>query len=128
MASHPRDGTKGSSIETFSERRHASRAPLVVRVDYSSVEALFSEFTRNINEGGIFIETESPAPIDQMVSLQFQLPGGSEPIKVSGRVVWSTPGGDGEPPGMGVEFENLDPAARARVNELVQSLRSDRCG
>ena len=34
------------------ERRKTNRAELVVRVDYQTVDELFSEFARNINEGG----------------------------------------------------------------------------
>ena len=68
------------------ERRRSPRAPLVVRIAYSTVDALFSEFTRNINEGGLFIETENPPPTDTRVALQFKLPGSDVPIQARGRV------------------------------------------
>jgi uncharacterized protein (TIGR02266 family) len=87
---------------------------------------MFSEFTRNINEGGLFIESGTPLAPDEQVQLLFRLPGVDELFKVSGRVAWvREPGGDG-PTGMGVEFENLDAEARARIDEIVQSLRADR--
>jgi len=105
------------------EKRRTPRAPLVVRVAYSTIDALFSEFTRNVNEGGLFIETESPPPTDTRVSLQFKLPGGGAPIQARGRVAWiQTPGSD-EPAGMGVEFENLGPEARERIDEIVRGLK-----
>jgi type IV pilus assembly protein PilZ len=113
-------------VLTTVERRLSPRAPVTVRVDYSTVDAMFSEFTRNINEGGLFIECEAVLPLDEQVQLQFQLPGVDEPFKVSGRVAWvREPGIDG-PPGMGVEFENLDADARLRIDEIVQALRVDR--
>ena len=42
------------------DRRRSARAELTVRIDYSTVDEIFSEFTRDINEGGLFIETEKP--------------------------------------------------------------------
>ena len=113
-------------VHTTVERRRSERAPVTVRVDYSTVDAMFSEFTRNINEGGLFIESETPLAPDEQVQLHFRLPGVEELFKVSGRVAWvREPGGD-EPAGMGVEFENLDAQARGRIDEIIQGLRVDR--
>ena len=103
------------------EKRRHDRAPVVVRVDYSTVDSFFSEFSRNINEGGLFLETDAPHPADTLVSLQFQLPGSEEPVRVMGRVVRVS---DGDSPGMGIEFENLDAGNRARIDELVLRLRT----
>lgn len=111
-------------IETFLERRRSARAPLVVRVEYSTVDALFTEFSRNINEGGMFIATDQAPALDSSVTMQFSLPGSAEPIKVAGRVTRVSEGGDGTPRGVGVEFEALDPEARARINSVVQALRT----
>ncbi len=107
------------------ERRTAPRTGLVIRVSYSSVDEIFSEFARNINEGGMFIETENPHAVGAEVSIQFSLPGCDRPIAASGRVAWASPGGPDEPAGMGLRFEQLDPATRRRINELVRKLRRD---
>jgi uncharacterized protein (TIGR02266 family) len=105
------------------ELRRSPRAPLVVRIAYSTVDALFSEFTRNVNDGGLFIETDNPPPTDTRVALQFKLPGSDLPIQARGRVTRiQQPGGDG-PAGMGVEFENLGQDARALIDELVRGLK-----
>ena len=111
-------------IETSVDRRRSQRVPLEVRVEYTTVDALFSEFTRNVNEGGLFVETERPAPIDSRVTLRFALPGSPDPVKVDGLVVRVSSGQAGEPPGMAIEFEQLDPEARQRINEAVRRLRS----
>ena len=119
-------GREADRVQTIVERRVSPRAPVTVRVDYSTVDAMFSEFTRNINEGGLFIESEALLPLDEQVQLQFQLPGVDDPFKVSGRVAWVREAGIDGPPGMGVEFENLDADARLRIDEIVQALRVDR--
>jgi uncharacterized protein (TIGR02266 family) len=107
------------------EKRRSERTPMVVRVDYSTVDAFFSEFTANINEGGMFVESEAPPPVGTSVLLAFRLPGSAQPIQVEGRVVWTHRERSTDSPGMGIEFENLDDASRARINALVRELRAD---
>ena len=106
------------------ERRQSERADLVVRVEYKSVDEFFSEFARNINEGGIFIETDTPSEQGSSVDLQFRLPGSGEPVCARGTVVRVSEGDADDPPGMGIEFEELDGATRDRINELVRKLRA----
>ena len=93
-----------------------------MRVEYATVDSLFSEFSRNVNEGGIFIETDSPLEMDEKVQLSFQLPGSDSPIRVTGRVAWIAD--DPTNPGMGIEFDDLDAEARAHIDELIRRLRA----
>jgi uncharacterized protein (TIGR02266 family) len=106
------------------ERRRSQRAPLEIPVDYSTVDAFFHEFSANINEGGLFIETDNPAETDTAVQLSFRLPGSSEPVKVEGRVAWISDGTRGYPQGIGIQFQTLSPEVRERINEVVRSLRT----
>ena len=100
------------------DRRKSPRADVLVRVDYQTVDELFSDFASNINEGGLFVETEKPPAVGTEVSLQFRIPGSEEPVVSSGRVVRTDRGG------MGIEFDGLDADSRSRINELVRQLRS----
>ena len=114
-----------SDIEIETDRRRTPRSPLVVRVAYATVDALFSEFTRNVNEGGLFIETEAPPPMETRVALEFKLPGSDAPIRARGRVTWIRGASPEEgPAGMGVEFEQLGSEARQHIDALVRQLRS----
>ena len=106
------------------ERRISKRVDLLVRVDYKTVDELFSEFARNINEGGLFVETEQPPPLGDPIALQFRIPGASEPVQASGHVVRISDGSGHEPPGMGIQFDQLDAQAQELINELVRSLRT----
>ncbi len=108
-----------------SERRRSDRTELTVRVDYSTVDELFSEFTRDVNEGGLFLETDEIRPAGTLVSMQFNLPGGAEAIQTQGRVVHTTQGDSGSPRGMGIEFEELGERERAQIDELIRSLRAE---
>jgi uncharacterized protein (TIGR02266 family) len=106
------------------DRRRTSRAAVTVRIDYSTVDEMFSEFTRDINEGGLFIETEKPHEPGTEVAMQFHLPGTDEVVQTRGRVVRVSPGAPGTAPGMGIEFDELTPADRRRIDQIVRALRS----
>jgi uncharacterized protein (TIGR02266 family) len=113
-----------SDTETHVERRRSERAEFSVEIAYSTIDAMFSEFTRNINEGGLFVATEKPLGLEERVSIRFHLPGSGEPVDASGRVVRTEDGRGAEPAGMAIEFDQLSPQARQQVDALVRELRS----
>ena len=107
------------------DRRRSERVDLLVRVTYQTVDELFSEFARNINEGGIFIETDVPEKPGSTVTLQFKLPGSDELIEVGGTVVRRDAENEAsDSPGMGIEFGDLNDKSRQRINEIVRRLRA----
>jgi uncharacterized protein (TIGR02266 family) len=107
------------------DRRNSSRAGVTVRIDYATVDEMFSEFTRDINEGGLFIETEKPHQAGTEVSMQFHLPGSGEILRTIGRVVRVSTGGIEMPAGMGIEFDELTADDRVKIDQIVRALRSD---
>jgi uncharacterized protein (TIGR02266 family) len=106
------------------ERRRSTRAPVVVQIEYATVDALFSDFTRNINEGGIFVETEESIPLDEKVDLKLRLPGSDEVVHARGRVVRVEPSTPTSAGGVAIEFDQLDANARELINTAVRRLRS----
>ena len=113
-----------SHDEDLLDRRRATRSALTVRIDYATVDEIFSEFTRDINEGGLFIETEKPHLPGTEVSMQFHLPGSDEVVETIGRVVRISSGAVDVPPGMGIEFDELKPDDRNKIDRIVRALRS----
>jgi uncharacterized protein (TIGR02266 family) len=105
------------------DRRRADRASVTVRIDYATVDEIFSEFTRDINEGGLFIETEKPHQAGTEVSMQFHLPGSQEIVQTVGRVARVSSGTTGTPAGMGIEFDELTDDDRAKIDRIVRALR-----
>jgi len=106
------------------DRRRTSRAAVTIRIDYSTVDEMFSEFTRDINEGGLFIETEKPHEPGTEIAMQFHLPGTKEVLQTLGRVVRVSVGGADATPGMGIEFDELTSEDRRRIDQIVRALRS----
>lgn len=114
----------GSAAESDDDRRRGDRAAVTVRIDYATVDEMFSEFTRDINEGGVFIETEKPHQAGTEVSMQFHLPGSGEVLETIGYVVRVSSGNDAGPPGMGIEFNELTAEDRRKIDLIVRALRS----
>jgi uncharacterized protein (TIGR02266 family) len=106
-------------------RRRTDRAGVTVRIDYATVDEMFSEFTRDINEGGLFIETDKPHQPGTEVSMQFHLPGSSEILRTLGRVVRVSSGNVGTPAGMGIEFDELTSDDRRKIDQIVRALRRE---
>ncbi|MCA9501465.1 MAG: TIGR02266 family protein [Spirochaetaceae bacterium] len=107
------------------DRRRFGRTRVTVRIDYATVDEMFSEFTRDINEGGLFIETEKPHQPGTEVAMQFHLPGSGDALHTLGRVVRVSHGSRGKPAGMGIEFDELTPEDRTKIDRIVRALRSD---
>jgi len=123
------------------EKRKTARAPVSVRIDYSTVDQIFWDFARNINEGGLFVESNRPLDVGTRVHLKFYLPGLKEPIETSGEVVWvnvSQPSSETseekpihgkmdstQKPGMGIQFIDLKESDKAAINQLVRELRKN---
>ena len=108
------------------DRRRSDRHSAKIPVDYSAVDSFFTEFCSNINDGGLFVETENPPPTDTVVQLQIRLPELDEPLTLEARVAWVSDGKADAPSGMGVEFIGMDSAARETINEVVRRLRAAR--
>ena len=109
------------------EKRRYPRSPVVIKVDYTTVDSFFSEFSRNINEGGIFIETPKPHEPGTAIELVFSLPESGRKINVQGEVVWTREEGDepDEMAGMGIRFHDLSPEDKELINTVVRKLRKD---
>jgi uncharacterized protein (TIGR02266 family) len=119
------DMAVGGAGDEASDRRRTQRTELIVRVDYSTIDEIFSEFTRDINEGGLFIETDKPQALGTEVSMHFNLPGNADSIRTVGTVVRVHDGEGGTPQGMGIEFDDLSREASGRIDAIVRSLRSN---
>jgi uncharacterized protein (TIGR02266 family) len=86
------------------DRRHSTREPLVLKVEYAGAEDLIADYTENISRGGTFVLTRRAFPIGTPVRLVVSFPGLIRPLMLAGRVKWLRD----EPPddrGMGIEFD-----------------------
>src|SRR5687768_7700010 len=104
---------------TTPERRNL-RVPIALEVSYRTAGAFLVSYSVNLSKGGIFIETATPLPVGERVSLKFEVPGAGV-LDVDGVVAWvRTANQDGMPDGMGVQFEALDGRYGAVIDEMVR--------
>jgi len=111
------------------ERRQVFRKAVRLEIYYSTPMDIFTSLSQNLNEGGIFIETDRPAPVGTVVEIKFYLPGDHKPIETHGVVVWSTTtlpekGSGHTLTGMGIEFENLSNHDKERINKFIRDMKS----
>ncbi len=99
------------------------RVPLAIEVEYRTAGAFLVSYSSNLSKGGIFLDTPSPAAEGTELTLRFTIPP-SEVIEVRGRVKWVRPQVvDGQPAGMGVEFDHLDERHGDVIDGIVSRFR-----
>ena len=104
------------------ERREAQRAFISGEVRYQTEGVSVLASIRNISRGGMVISTDDPLREGEEVQLRFTLPGIARTFNVKARIVWSNPalGESWEPPGMGVEFLDLDEEGARVIDRFIQ--------
>ncbi len=72
---------------------------------------------RDISVGGMFIETETPAPFNTEIVVVTELPGDRAPLSLPAVVRWTKPGG------MGVQFGLLGARETHVITELTRNAK-----
>lgn len=104
------------------ERRSEYRFPLILEVQYRTVQDFVVDYSENISNNGIFLATDKPLLVNTIVDLDLNLPNGPL-VHVEGKVVRViAPGQDGVQPGMAIQFfkfhKDAKTALRAYLHEL----------
>lgn len=107
---------------SYAEKRSLPRHAVRLEVNYRCGDNYLFSRSSNLSEMGIFLTTPTPLGKGTRIELSFAEPGGEEPIRVVGEVVWTLPAGPGVEPGMGVRFIDPSPAVRARVRALIRTV------
>mgnify|MGYP001327099566 CR=1 FL=1 len=109
------------------ERRKTPRVMVRVLVDYESSDTYFYDYSNNLSEGGIYIETDRIQSVGSKITLRFTLPGIDRVFEATGHVTWAyqPKSGDGGPPtdvlgkGMGIQFDTIEPADKKFIQEYL---------
>ena len=95
-------------------RRGSPRVVLGIPVAYRFGNTIAAALTLNLSKGGVAIRTMSPLQADAKARLRFRLPGAKKDVEAESRVAWSD-----RRVGMGMQFEKVDPADQAAIDEFV---------
>lgn len=103
-------------------RRRQPRIRLDAEVAFDDDSNFYTGFSENISAGGVFIATYNLVEIGKLIHLSLTLPGGAT-VEVFGRVQWVRDPRNTDvsnvPPGIGVQFQDLDPASEKLIQEFV---------
>jgi uncharacterized protein (TIGR02266 family) len=95
-------------------RRGSPRVVLGIPVAYRYGNTIAAALTLNLSKGGVAIRTMSPLSEGSKVRARFRFPGSKRDIEAESRVAWSD-----RRVGMGLQFEKVEPADQAAVDEFV---------
>jgi len=101
--------------DTFN-RRGSPRVQLAIPIQYRFGSTIAAALTLNLGRGGIAIRTTSPLDAGAQVNVRFRLPGTKLDTNADGRIAWSD-----RRVGMGVQFEQLDPASQTSIDNFVDA-------
>ncbi|MEM7585228.1 MAG: PilZ domain-containing protein [Acidobacteriota bacterium] len=122
-------------IDTLKDSGPAA-ADGVYRLRFSSREQFFEVYDRDLATGGLFIPTDDPAPISELVMIELSVDApGVEPVRFPARVVHrldpkmpeGTTGGN-LMAGMGVEIQSFDTTLKAIWTMVAQLKQSEGAG
>jgi Tfp pilus assembly protein PilZ len=105
----------------------ATRPPRTVPVEFVDRASFLAVFHRDIAAGGLFVTSDSPAALHEVVLVELRVPApGSHPLQFEARVVHRFDGATGGAKsgltGMGVQF--LDPdRVRTALAAIIDDLR-----
>ena len=95
---------EGESSSTPDDR--SSWGVLEIEVGFVGDNNFFAGLSMDVSEGGLFVATWQPSPVDTRLMLSFVLPDGHS-ITTPGVVRFIMEGHDDLPPGMGIGFADL---------------------
>ncbi|MGC4117366.1 MAG: TIGR02266 family protein [Myxococcales bacterium] len=107
----------------FGEARREARQRVQAEVTLGSESNFYTGFSGDLSEGGVFVATyEKLLPPGTAVEVALALPN-RPPIKVTGKVKWVRETADHSPgvfPGMGIQFEVVQPEALSVIKSFLQ--------
>ncbi|WP_043413181.1 TIGR02266 family protein [Archangium violaceum] len=104
-------------------RRAADRKAvgLLVKLKHTDIGSFVEEFAVNISPGGMFIRSREPQPVGTPVKFEVRIADGLRVMKGSAVVRWVRPPEDlSGPPGMGIQFTELDAPSQSLVDRMLQ--------
>jgi uncharacterized protein (TIGR02266 family) len=102
--------------------------PIRIEIMFKEYSSFTKVYMPNIVNGGLFIRTDTPLPLEAPVLLRMRLPEDPEHIEVIGRVVWSFIKGSKKtflPKGMGIQFVDMSSEAADKIRAVVERFKNE---
>jgi uncharacterized protein (TIGR02266 family) len=113
--------------EDPAQKRTTPRVDVTLKValQYPDRDTFVERFSINVSKTGLFIRARDPAPVGSRVRFEYRLKDETRILRGTGIVRWARPAAQAKepdaPPGMGIEFVDLDPQSEELVTQIVAS-------
>jgi uncharacterized protein (TIGR02266 family) len=91
----------------------------------------FSDFTIDLNSGGLFLETSNPPTIDAPIEVKFKLPTYGPTIRCKAKGAWVNEAKNRKKPdlpaGIGLQFLDLPPSDMNAIRNYISSVSNVNC-
>lgn len=111
-----------------SNRRRHQRYAFNATADLVRGKRVQQLYTHDVSFSGLFLRTDDPPPLRELVKIRFELPSDGQPIDLLGMAVHRVPPGGPRQSGIGILLYGLDPKVRGRWERFVQEVRAGRYG
>jgi uncharacterized protein (TIGR02266 family) len=109
-----------------STRRAFVRVKVRLEVEWPSAREFLVVYAENISAGGMFVTSQDPPPLHEVVELSLKLPDGEGPAKTDAEVIQRLTADQakhlGRQPGAGVQFVGSDDDFRRRLDRCIENL------
>jgi uncharacterized protein (TIGR02266 family) len=111
----------------MADTRKDKRAPVSLKVRFKSadISEFIEQYSVDMSNGGMFIQSNSPLEVGTLLKFELQLKDESRIIEGVGRVVWVRGDADATspkmPPGMGVKFIKMSQQSRSVLQTIVST-------
>ncbi len=111
------------------DRRRQIRVPVQIQVTVKMGKEGTSLLTGDLNRGGLFIRTDDPRRLRELIELQIDLHDDKEPVSTLAVVRHSITPSEareyGRVPGMGVQFYGMSNAIRRRWEDFTERMNQE---
>ena len=114
-----------ATVVTPTKPRKAKRVNVALKVNlqYPDRETFAERFGQNLSKSGIFIRAKDPVPVGTRITFEYLLADDSRVLRGVGLVRWirrpEESNEPNDPPGMGIEFVDVDAETDQLITEIV---------
>jgi uncharacterized protein (TIGR02266 family) len=93
-----------------------------IEIHYKDITTFLKSYMMHVDQGGLFIKTDNPLPLETPVLLKITLPNMEEPIEAQGAVVLTCPKAEKGyfSRGMGIRFVTISPEDSEKILSILE--------
>jgi uncharacterized protein (TIGR02266 family) len=115
-------------VQSEDDRRAFQRYEARFKVAFVNVQDFVLQYAANISAGGVFVQTDDPPELHEVVSISMELPGGGPAVETKAVVVHRVTLEEAQerntPAGAGVQFVEASDQFRERIERALEFILS----